>query len=173
MSDVALTYRNGIIDLDFGDGGTAIDDGLRTAVIVSLFSDRRAEADDELPDGSADRRGWWGDIHPQVEEDLIGSRLWLLSREKQMPAVLRRAETYAREALRWLLDDGVATLVEVAASNPRDGLLALSIRIRSAPGAEVVYRAEIGATWQPGSDSILDELSDAIFDESGVAISEE
>jgi phage gp46-like protein len=172
MSDVALTYLNGIIDLDFGDGGTAIDDGMRTAVIISLFSDRLAEADDDLPDGGQGRRGWWGDIYPQVEEDLIGSRLWLLSRSKQMASVLRRAETYAREALQWMLDDGVATLVEVAAENPIDGLLALSVRIRSASGAEVVYRAIVGASGSPVS-AILDESGDAILDESGAAITEE
>jgi phage gp46-like protein len=172
MSDVALTYRNGIIDLDFGDGGTAIDDGLRTAVIISLFSDRRAEGDDALPEGGSDRRGWWGDIHPQMEKDLIGSRLWLLSRAKQMPSVLRRAENYAREALQWILDDGVATRVEIAAENPRDGLLALSVRIRSATGAEVVYRAGLDDVWAP-EESFLDEQGDVILDESGAAIFEE
>ena len=172
MPDVALTYRNGIIDLDFGDGGTAIDDGLRTAVIISLFSDRKAEADDELPDGGKDLRGWWGDIHPQVEEDLIGSRLWLLSRSKQTASVLRRAETYARESLQWMLDDRVATLVEVTAENPRDGLLALAVRIQSTSGAEVVYRAVVSAI-DASYNSILDEAGDAILDESGAAILEE
>jgi len=89
------------------------DDGLETAVILSLFTDRRAEADDVLPDGSDDRRGWWADAFPDVEGDRIGSRLWLLFREKDMRSVVNRAREYCIEALQWMLDEGVASKVEV------------------------------------------------------------
>ena len=41
--------------------------------------------------------------------------LWLLAREKRTPAVLARAELYVREALQWLVDDGVASAIAVAA----------------------------------------------------------
>ena len=140
MSDLALTYRNGLIDLDLGDGGASIDDGLYTAVIVSLFSDRRAEPGDVLPDGTDDRRGWWGDIYPDVDGDRIGSRLWLLAREKQTPAVIRRAEGYAREALQWLIDDGIAGRVDVAGSNPADSVLALSVSIFRPTGERVDFK---------------------------------
>lgn len=72
------------------------DDGLMTAVIISLFTDARAHDDDPLPDErvgvSSDRRGWWGDCLPdaQGEQTLesIGSRLWLLWREKDLDSVV-------------------------------------------------------------------------------------
>ena len=100
-------------------GDLAPDDGLETAVILSLFTDRRAREDDPLPDGSADRRGWWGDAYPPAEaragQEHIGSRLWLLEREKDTQDVVNRARDYAEEALQWLVDDGIAEHIEVMA----------------------------------------------------------
>lgn len=137
--DIALKYNDGVIDLDFGDGGNAIDDTLRTAVIISLFTDRRADDDDTLPDGSNDRRGWWGDTYPDVDGDLTGSRIWLLSRSKQIPDVLRHAETYAKEALQWMIDDGVASFIEAIAENPFNSVMMLSIHITRPNGDVIGY----------------------------------
>ena len=131
MSDIKSIF----IDLDRGadyatDGlGLTEDDGLESSVIISLFTDRRANADDVIPDGSKDLRGWWGDDFADVKNDKIGSRLWLLSREKQLRIVLVRAQQYAEESLKWLIDDGVAESVEVVATNPRMGILALDVAI--------------------------------------------
>ena len=118
-------------------GDLVAEGSLRTAVILSLFLDRRAEDDDILPNGSDDRRGWWADtVAPMTDYgigggsasgDHIGSRLWLLSREKQLAGVLERARHYAEEALTWLVEDGVATAVQVTATNPRQGWLVLEV----------------------------------------------
>ena len=51
--------------------------GLRSAVLISLFTDRRAEPGD-VPEGE-DPRGWWADVLGE-EGDRIGSRLWLIDR---------------------------------------------------------------------------------------------
>lgn len=117
-SDFALTLTGP----DF-----ASDDGLRTAVIISLFTDRRAEADDELPDGGTDRRGSWDD-------PTLGSRLWLLGREKQTQRTLERAREYAEEALAWLVEDGIARAVTVSAEWVRTGVLGLRVVIERAVG---------------------------------------
>jgi phage gp46-like protein len=74
---------------------------LVTAVAVALFTHRTAEDDDPLPNYASDRRGWWAD---HEADELyggwpIGSRLWLLSREKQTEDTRNRAEEYIREAL--------------------------------------------------------------------------
>ena len=95
------------------DQDLAGDDGLETAIILSLFTDRRALEDDPLPDGSDDRRGWWADAY--VGQDHIGSRLWLLEREKDTREVVNRARDYAEEALQWLVEDGIALGIEVMA----------------------------------------------------------
>lgn len=94
------------------------------AVVVSLFTWRRANADDELPGDQ--RMGWWGDSFATVPNDRIGSRLWLLSRSKLAPETFIRAREYAEEALRWLVDDGVAARVQVDAE--RYGMNGLALR---------------------------------------------
>lgn len=85
----------------------ATDADLETAVLLSLFTDARAADDDLVPGASDDRRGWWAGP--------LGSRLWLLAREKATNDVRLRAEDYCREALAWMLTDGVADRIEVAA----------------------------------------------------------
>jgi phage gp46-like protein len=74
---------------------------LVTAVAVALFTHRTAEDDDPLPHFASDRRGWWGDAEAgEIHQGWpIGSRLWLLSREKQTDETRARAEAYIREAL--------------------------------------------------------------------------
>jgi phage gp46-like protein len=141
--DVAIAFDGEKMtgDLALDAGGLATDDGLATAIVVSLFSDRRARADDQLPDGAdGDRRGWWGDLAPPVEGDQLGSRLWLLAREKQLPSVVARAREYAEEALAWLVEDGIAERVEVAAEITRPGMLGLGIVIHRPQGGREEHR---------------------------------
>lgn len=95
-------WREGCGDLINGDD-------LQTAMIISLFTDRVARDDDDI-DGE-DRRGWWGDMG---EEHNIGSRLWLLRRQKLTQDVAQKAEDYAREALQWLISDGVVSSFTIA-----------------------------------------------------------
>lgn len=111
--DVDLQQCDFAFDVDIQD--LESDAGLETAVIISLFTDRRARNDDLLPDpNNPDRRGWWGDLASlEVEGDQIGSRLWLLEREKTVESILVRAKEYAEESLAWLIEDGVAGKVEV------------------------------------------------------------
>lgn len=140
MSDLKLTWNEWGADAAVEGHDLALEDGLATAVILSLFLDARARADDALPDGGTDRRGFWADtVAPAVERDRTGSRLWLLSREKTLPEVLRRAHDYAAEALRWLVDDGVASRVDVSAAMPRLGLLSLAVNITLVNGESSTY----------------------------------
>ena len=85
-------------------------DALESAVILSLFLDRRAQADDDLPAG-ADPRGFWGDSYE--DDQVTGSKLWLIQRAKITPERLRDIKAWTRQALQWLLDDGVASAVNV------------------------------------------------------------
>ena len=103
-------------------------DALLTDIIVSLFTDRRALDSDELPAGEeADRRGWWGD---SFSERPTGSRLWLLEREKQLPDVLERCETYADESLQWLVELKRLKAVNCSAVRAENNMLLLNITIK-------------------------------------------
>lgn len=106
------------------------DHDLKTAVLVSLFTDRRAEDDDVLPEEGASKRGWWADVFGVVGDGRrIGSRLWLLQREKQLNEVVNRAREYCKEALQWLVDDGVASDVIIDAEVVADGVLGIRVAI--------------------------------------------
>ncbi|EPJ1396489.1 TPA: phage GP46 family protein [Yersinia enterocolitica] len=97
-------------DWQTGSGGLLDGNDLETAILISLFTDRLARADDAID--SDDRRGWWGDTGSEYP---IGSRLWLLRREKLTTKVALKAEDYAAEALAWLIDDGVVTAISANA----------------------------------------------------------
>lgn len=138
--DVALVWNNQTGTADFAMAGPDLqaDAGLETAVILSLFVDRQAAEGDAIPDGSGDPRGWWGDAPIDATPttgntpDRIGSRLWLLDRARAITDTLRRAEAYAREALHWIVEDGVAGSIAVTASFPHRGWLQLDITINQA-----------------------------------------
>jgi phage gp46-like protein len=144
MTDIALIWNpaQGYADFAVAGGDLAADQGLYTAVTVSLFTDAQAQPGDVIPDGSSDPRGWWGDmpIDPAAQDATapprrIGSRLWLLDRALQTPETLARAQSYAREALQWLLDDGVAGSVTAAASFPALGWIELDIYLGQSGGS--------------------------------------
>lgn len=146
MADLALRWGTSGADLALEANDLARDDGLETAILISLYTDRRTDDVESVPSGDGDRRGWWGDAVPVVAGDRIGSRLWLLSREKEVPTALRRAEEYAREALAWLLEDRVAERVEVTASVPGPHVLGLTIAVHR-PGADRADEFRFHSTW--------------------------
>lgn len=137
-------YKEG--DLFFENGDLTREEGLETAIMISLFTDRRARDDDPLDDPE-DKRGWWGD---QVEtNDQIGSRLWLLDRAKTTAENLRLAGEYIKEALQWLIADGVARKVEVTterAGSVQNPILAFQVQIYKKDGNSVTYK--YSAPWQ-------------------------
>lgn len=146
MTDIRTVFIDMSTGADYAQDALGLleDDGLQTAVVISLFTDRRAKNDDILPGDASDKRGWWADMFPITPGDQIGSRLWLLSREKQMQKVLSRAQQYAQESLQWMLDDGIASSVVCNAQIVRQGLLGLTIAI-TPPAANTAnhYRYEI------------------------------
>jgi phage gp46-like protein len=127
-------------DIRIKDGDLERETNFRTALLLSLFTDRRATAEELARFGGDDPRGWWGNEVAPVAGDEIGSKLWLLAREKVLPETLNRARIYARDALRWLIDDGVAARVDIEAAwldeiDPRAprGFLALGLDIVKPP----------------------------------------
>ncbi len=132
MPDIAIAwdplhFRG---DWSVSAGDLALDaGGLRSAVLLSLFTDRRASSDYVPPAGDPpDRRGWWGDTY---ESALLGSRLWQLNRAKKTDSVAlrNRAADYCREALQWLLDDGIAQSVTVNVTWLTPQTLAIAVAI--------------------------------------------
>lgn len=137
MSDISTTWdvQNGRGDWSVTQGALTSGNDLHTAVLISLFTDRRAAPSDVIPDGTSDRRGWWADIDTNGNLDEWGSRLWLLDRSKSpTQAVLNQAVGYCKEALQWLLDDGVAANIDVIAAWNAPNYLAIQVTIFKVDG---------------------------------------
>lgn len=134
MSDLALNLIDPIgVDLQLGADGTLVrDDGLETAVIISLFSDQRV-AESELPPGVTSRKGWWGDEFLPNPGDQYGSKIWTFARDKSLPQTAGSVQVRAKQALQWMLDDGVASTVEVAAE-ARGDIIVFEIKIKQPDG---------------------------------------
>jgi phage gp46-like protein len=86
-------------------------DPLIRAVLLSLFTWRRAGPDDVEP--GEQRMGWCGDSLSPIAGDKFGSRLWLLARSKLLSETLQQAKDYAHEALAWMVEDGVCGSIDV------------------------------------------------------------
>lgn len=140
LADLALVWDVvlGDADLTMIDSDLASDRGLETAVILSLFTDRRVETDDKPPSGDdRDRRGWWADQFAAVDGDRIGSRLWLLDRSKRTNETALRAKEYVAEALAWMLVDRVVAGIDIQTETTASALL-IAIGLQR-PGRDPVF----------------------------------
>jgi phage gp46-like protein len=122
MTDLRLNLDENGADLLLEAGDLALDHSLETPILVSLFSDARAPAD-ELPEGITDPAGWW------AEDPLhrFGSLLWTLQREKVTVQTTAKLEEAALAALAWLGDLDIAEFVEVFAEVRSGGEIVLQI----------------------------------------------
>lgn len=142
--DILLEWNPALAagDWTIANGGIASSqtgsDDLKSAVLVSLFTDRVAPVGYVGPNGDTDPRGWWGDTY---EASPIGSRLWMLARAKKTNSttILQQARTYCLEALQWLLDDGIAASVSVNTFWFTSTALGITVSIKKPAGQAFGY----------------------------------
>lgn len=135
MSDIATVWnvQEGAGDWQLAGQVMLSGQDLVTSMYISLFTDRLANPDDVIPDGTLDPRGWWGDTR-------LGSRLWLLERSKQTQDVLSRARDYVLEALQWFIDDGVVARFDVTTEFTRPGMLGIDVVAWDRAGNQLATR---------------------------------
>ena len=136
--DLALTQAGGL-DAGLGNGGR-----LETAVWVSIFTDALADPSDMTPDLGRDRRGWWADFGRSFGE-AMGSLIWIYRREKRAEAVRLQIEQAAQAAVQWMVDDGIASAIEVTAElldRPRDAI-ALSVALTETNGVRRDWKVDL------------------------------
>ncbi len=135
MTDIALRFVDPAFDLLTDGSDIVTDETLETAIMISLFSDARVSKD-EIPEWESSARGWWADALSDIPGDTTGSRLWLLSREKQTFDVTLRAREYCEQALAWLVADGVASSVNVECEFVGREILGISVTVTKPSGTE-------------------------------------
>lgn len=120
MSDIKLSLNEDTLEFDISiHGDVDTGDELTSAVIISSFTWGRPKPDDNIPKDSP-IYGYWADKIDTSDPHELGSRLYLLAREKITPETLRKAEDYEKEALQWMIDDKVVTSIDVSVERNSD-----------------------------------------------------
>ena len=128
-----------------------MDNSFHTAVILSLFIDKRAGRDDRLPLNQTDRRGWCGsEIFAEREGDEWGSLLWLYYISKATTEVDEAVRFTAKESLQWMVWQNLADRINVETSWSGESGERLAIRVRiwrktenARPDYDVVWDSSI------------------------------
>lgn len=116
-----ITTPGNYYDISFDETGDYLmTEGLDTAIIMSLFCEKRAAASD-VPRPEL-QRGWWGNLFNDVQNYQQGSLLWLLYQAKKIPDTLNRARTYGQDGMSWFIDDGFADKIEFTSEYSLDGI---------------------------------------------------
>lgn len=142
MSDLALKRRpDGTFDLDY-DSETrdlVLTESLEVSVIISIGSDAREKVIGTLSLTPLND-GWWGDA---VGDDFqLGGYVYRALQGKLAPATLVDLKQYVKDALKWMVDDGVASDVDVDVSI--DEQVAVVLVTIAKPSAEPEnYRFEL------------------------------
>lgn len=155
MIDIRTYATSGHISIPFdwqllkmptkGELALDVENAFHTAVIISLFSDKRADKDTVLPRGQTDRRGWCGDEVVNSDGDQWGSHLWLVTPSKITEDIEEFARFSAWESLQWLVRDQLAEKIDVSTSWAGESGDRLALRIQ-------IWRSETNI--QPDYDSL-------------------
>ena len=145
MPDIDTVWPAGGLTGDWALAGPDLASGhdLVSAVTLSLYTDRQADPDDTIPDGTEDPRGWVGDADGDRP---LGSKLWLRSRSVLTDKLLLTAADDIREALQWLLDDGVVSSIDVEVS--RGGVRRLNAVVTLSRTGGQPVKLEFAWAWQ-------------------------
>ncbi|MCB2199644.1 phage GP46 family protein [bacterium] len=156
-------------DLQATTGDLAVEEGLQTAILISLLTDAPAGDSDTLPDNSGNRGGWW---HDALAAEPLGSKLWLLNRAKVSTETADSIQSYIEDALAWMQDEGIVSSIEVTvtrdttrrnrylvtieggrAAGRRDPLVPVTAPLSVSAGADpLVYRYNY--LWESGVVSL-------------------
>ncbi len=125
MSDIALLPApiGAYADVTYMERDAIRDDGLDTAVYLSLFTDAR--------NAESGEGGYWGDA---VDDQPSGSLLWTVARTVMADALPLRVKEICADALQWLLDYGIADAVTVDVAVT--GRFSLSIAVEIAQSGD-------------------------------------
>lgn len=135
MSDLKLVLdpETNQYDVSLKDGDLEGDDSFETDLIVSLYTDARADRSEQpIPEL---RRGWWGDEVSNIPGSKIGSKFWLLDQARLTTDILNKGIDYGRLCLYWLVQQAYSKKVDVTGEIEYPYTINLAIKITNANGA--------------------------------------
>ena len=129
--DYAWSAEHGTADIQFENGDIKQGSDLEALVVLSLFSDARCGDGIATPDGTDDRRGNWLDTYDTT--NVNGSLLWLTERSKITgTADVLTIQSYAKEALQWMVKAGIADRIDAKAIRYTGGKVNLTVTVTQA-----------------------------------------
>lgn len=113
--------KNRYYDISFDtDGDFLLTEGFETAILMSMFCERRASAS-EVPNIES-RRGWWGNKVGNIDNYEIGSKLWLLVQSRRDTNALNLIKSYITDGFQWMLEDNYIDSLKVDSMFIVDGI---------------------------------------------------
>ena len=109
--DLKLTRNNGIYDLTIKDGDYESIESFDTALIMTIFGERRANESNQPI--NQNRRGWWGNIVLDQEGFEYGSLLWTFYQTRLNTDTKNLLQSKLFEAIEWFIIDGLLVNAEV------------------------------------------------------------
>lgn len=153
MTYTDLAYKqdnDGIFDLIIENGDFQLTEGFETALLVSLFSDRRAYQD-EIAD-PVKRRGWIGDLVSELPGDRIGSGLWFYEQSRLTKDDENGVRDEAEKSLSWAVADNWITHAQAQTMQvPSKRTLKLNISLTMIDGGVSSYAFEVADATRRGS----------------------
>ena len=147
VGDFALSAGGG----DGPGGGLVAANPLRSAVILLLFSDARADPSDLRFEHRGDRRGWVGDgfdVDTAAGEAPLGSKLWLYRRSVLSDLTGMEMAAEAERALQPLIRQGAVVEIRTkAAVDKVGGRITLTVNLYGRNGREA-YADQFDLLWR-------------------------
>jgi phage gp46-like protein len=127
---------------------------IATAVILSIFTDRRCPPDHPLAKyadigNGGDPRGYWGDgidVRTDLGEDALGSLFWLLERSVKTEETKRWAQAILEDCLAWIVTQDVAASVTVEIGDYGASGISFGIAIAGRDGSRM-YAQQFAVLW--------------------------
>ena len=130
----------GMCDISFTEGTT-----LQSVVLMSLLSWRKCSVS-EL-DSDSNRYGYWID----TPSNRFGCRLWTLRRSKLTANTVILVKQFIKEALEWMMDEGICSAIEVRATQTSDRIMANVTIIKNTGDTESVTFDDLWKALTPSS----------------------
>jgi len=127
QGDVLMFQTNDGGEVTFIDGQPIMTRGFETAVYLSLFGGNRED------DGSeGNNLQWWGNfiVTDPMEKYKSETQYQLLKLPITSSSLLRLEEA-AKKDLQWMLDEKIASSIEVSVSSPELNLVRFDIKINA------------------------------------------
>lgn len=124
-------------DLAIKDNDFLVIDGFDTAILASLFTDKRAP-DFSVPDENL-RRGSVADILTADIGRALGSTLWLYDQSRITQDILNQIKVAADDCFLWMLEDNIARRVVTEVIQDDIRRIVVNINITSLTGQEQRY----------------------------------